>query len=91
MPVMGVAPMGVGMLQRFVVMGMGVPERLIGGHAVHLLRCVVVVVMGIHPRGAVPMAVGVEQILMAMPVAVLLPQEQHHASGHQASRHQQLR
>ena len=71
MPVMGITHVGVGMLQVPVKMLMGMPERLIVGLAGHLLSRVRVVVMGVVCPRAVAMAMGMEQHLMAMPVAVL--------------------
>ena len=71
MPVMRITHMGMGMLQLPVEMIMGMPERLIVGLACHLLSRVRVVVMGVVCPRAVAMAMGMEQHLMAMPVAVL--------------------
>ena len=39
----------------------------------------------------VAMPMGMEKVFMTMPVTVLLSQQRHHACGHKASGHQQLR
>lgn len=83
MAVMGVAHMGVTMLERLVAVLMGMPEGAISGEALQIGRGMVVLVMGIAITGIVAVAMGMTQPLVAMPVAVLLAQQQHHASGHQ--------
>lgn len=91
MAVMGVARMRVGMLQIPVTVLVGMPEGVITGQTQKLFRIVVVLVMGIAPEGIVAMAMGMMQDLMAMQVAVLLAQQQHHPSAHQPRRQQQGR
>ena len=79
MPVVGVAHVGMGVLQAPVAVLMGMPERAIGGLASEIFRCMGVIVVGIASMGIVAMAMGMAEHLMAMPVAVLLPQQQQHA------------
>lgn len=58
MPVMGIADVGVGMLQRRMAMLMNMPERTLAGDVRQILRRMRVVVMGIASTGivAVPMS-----------------------------------
>jgi hypothetical protein len=91
MAVMGVAHMRVGMLQLPVAVLMGMPEGVIAGLTQQLFRGVVVFVMGIGTAGIVAVAMGMAQGIVAMPVAVLLQQQQHHPSAHQPHRQQQGR
>ena len=91
MAVMGVAHMGVGMLQVPVAVLMGMPEGAVAGQTQQLFRGVVVLVMGIAMAGIMAVAMGMTQALVAMPVAVLLQQEQHYTGGHQTRRQQQRR
>ena len=91
MAVMGVAHMGVGMLQLPVAVLVGMPEGMIAGQIQQLFRGVVVLVMRIGTAGIVAVAMGMVQGVVAMPVAVLLAQQQHHPSAHQSRRQQQGR
>jgi hypothetical protein len=90
MPVMGITHVRMGMLQRPMPMLMGMPEGLISTNTFKLLGCMDVLVMGIAALRIVPMAMGMTQNVVVMPVAVLLPQQQQHTGGHQASGHEQL-
>ena len=73
MAVMGVAHMGMGVLQLLMPMRMGMPEGLIHRKACKVFGCVVMAVMGIAIARIMAMAMGMENGLMPMPVAVLLP------------------
>lgn len=75
MTVMRITHMGMGMFQLPVEMLMGMPERLIVGVAWQLVGRVRVVVMGIANAWIVAVAMGMEQHLMAMPVAVLFVEQ----------------
>ena len=86
MAVMGVAHMRVGMLQVPVAVLVGMPEGAVAGQALQVVGGVVVLVMGIAMARIVAVAMGMVQALVAMPVAVLLQQEQHHTGGHQPRR-----
>jgi len=74
MPVMGITHMGVCMLQLPVTMLMGMPEGLISSDTFQLLGLMEVLVMGITAARIVPVAMGMIQQLMAMPMAVLFLQ-----------------
>lgn len=78
MAVMGVADVRMGMLNLLVAVLMGMPEGAIGGKPLEILRRVIVLVMGINAAllstRIVPVAMGMQQGFMAMPVAVLLQQ-----------------
>ena len=78
MPVVVVASVGMGVLKTPVTVLMGMPIRAFGGLASEIFRCMGVIVVGIAAPGIVAMAMGMAEQLMAMPVAVLLPQQQHH-------------
>ena len=90
MPMVSVAHMRVGMLDLPVVVLMGMPEGAISGEPLQILGCVVMLVMGIATAllsaRIVPVAMGMQQRFMAMPVAVLLQQQEHHPSPHQPCR-----
>lgn len=90
MAVMGIADMRMGMLNLLMTMLVGMPEGPIGGEAFQILRCVIVLVMGnsmaLLSTRIMPVAMGMQQGFMAMPVAVLLQQQEHHPSTHQPSR-----
>jgi hypothetical protein len=73
MAVVGVAHVGMGVLQLLMPMRMGMPEGLIHRKACKVFGCVVVAVMGVAAARIMVMAVGVANGLMPMPVAVLLP------------------
>jgi hypothetical protein len=73
MAVMGVAHMGMGVLQLLMTMRMGMPEGLIHRKPCKVFRRVLMAVMGILAARIMVMAVGVANGLMPMPVAVLLP------------------
>ena len=92
----GVAHMRVGMLDLPVAVLMGMPEGAIGGKPLEILGCVIVLVMGIatavlSSARIVPVAMGMQQRFVTMPVAVLLPQQQDHPGAHQPRRQQQGR
>ena len=89
MAVMGVAHMRVGMRQLPVAVLMGMPEGAISGLALQIFRGVLKLVMGISTTGIVAVAMGMVHGFVAMPVAVLLAQQQHHPSAHQPRRQQQ--
>ena len=91
MAVMGVAHMRVGMLQLPVAVLMGMPEGAVTGQALQVVGGVVVLVMGIATMGIMAVAMGMAQGIVAMPVAVLLQQQQHHPSAHQPHCQQQGR
>jgi hypothetical protein len=91
MAVMGITHMGVWVFQLFVPMLMGMPEGLIGSVTLQVLGLMAMLMMGIAAMRIVPVAMGITQRLMAMPVAVLFAQQEQHTGGHQASGHQQLR
>ena len=90
MAMVSITHMRVCMLQLVVPMLMGMPEGLIGRDTFQVVGLMAVLVMGIAAAWIVPVAMGMTQRLMAMPVAVLLPQQQQYTGGHQASGHQQL-
>ena len=83
MAVVCVAHVGMGMLKLPVPVLVGMPVELIGIDSLKVFGIVAVLVMGIAAARIVPVAMGMIQQLMAMPVAVLLAQQQHHAGGHQ--------
>ena len=91
MPMVGVADVGVGVLQLAMAVLMGMPEGVIAGQTLQLFRGVIVLVVGIATAGIVAMAMGMVQASMAMPVAVLLEQQQHHSGAHQPCSQQQGR
>lgn len=74
MPVMGITDMRVCMFQLVVPMLMGMPEGLISSDTFQLLGLMEVLVMGITAARIVPVAMGMIQQLMAMPMAVLFLQ-----------------
>ena len=85
----GVAHMGVGMLQFLVAVLMSVPEGAVSRLPLQILRSVWVLMVRVAAAGIVVVAMGVQERFMAMQVAVLLPQQQRHARGHQSRRQQQ--
>ena len=91
MAVVGIADVGMGMVQLPMAMLMGVPERAIAGVIHQILRRMIVLVMGIAAAGIVLVAMGMHQPRVAMPMAVTLLQQQHHTGGHQSSGQQQRR
>lgn len=88
MAVMGVADVRMGMLNLLMTMLVGMPEGPIGGEAFQILGCVLVmgISMALLSTRIMPVAMGMQQRFMAMPVAVLLQQQEHHPSTHQPSR-----
>ncbi len=91
MAVMGIAHMRVGMLQLPVAVLMGMPEGAVGRLPLQILRSMGVLMVGVAAAGIVAVAMGMQERLMAMQVAVLLPQQQRHTGGHQSRRQQQRR
>lgn len=83
MPVVSVAHMRMGVLKLLVAMLMGMPEGAIRGMPSQILGGVGMLVMGVAVAGIVAMAMGMAQSIVAMPMAVLFPQQQHHPRAHQ--------
>jgi hypothetical protein len=91
MPVMGIAPMGMGMLQLPMPMLVGMPEGLIGSNTFEILGFVAVGVVGISAARIVAVAMGMVEPLVAMQVAGLLPQQEQHPCSHQPGGDKELR
>ena len=89
MPMVGVAHVRMAMLQLPMAVLMGMPEGVLAGQTLQLFRGVIVLVVRIATAGIVAMAMGMQQRFVAMPVAVLLAQQQHHSCAHQPRRQQQ--
>lgn len=85
----GVAHVRMAMLQLPMAVLMGMPEGVIAGQTLQLFLGVIVLVVRIATAGIVAMAMGMKQRVVAMPVAVLLEQQQHHSGAHQPRRQQQ--
>ncbi|MFN7228045.1 MAG: hypothetical protein ACK5UG_03220 [Synechococcaceae cyanobacterium] len=79
------------MLQLPVAMVMGMPKGAISRVPLQILLVVFVLVMGVAAVWIVAVAMGMVQGLMVMEVAVLLPQQQHDACGHQPRSQEQGR
>lgn len=91
MPVMGITHMAMGMLQLLMLMFMGMPEGAIDRGIDEVRLCVMVRVMGVAAARIVPVPMRMAQVVMAMPMAVLFPEQQHHSGGHQSRSHQECR
>ena len=92
MTVVGVTHMGVSMLQVSVLLLMGMPEGCIHVDVGYILWRMEMVVMGIPSVGVVQVPMGVEKNFVAVPVTVLLPQDDkgeqraHEGSGREQHR-----
>ena len=74
-PVVDIADMGMGMLRVVMAVLMGMPIRPIRSSFLQLLRGVMVEVMGIAADRVVVMAVVMDQALVPVPMAVVLPEQ----------------
>ena len=91
MAMMGIAHMRVSVLQLPVAVLMGMPEGAISRVPLQILRGVFVGVVGVAAAGLVAVAMGMQERLMTVEMAVLLTQQQRHTGGHQSRRQQQGR
>lgn len=91
MAMMGIAHMRVSVLQLPVAVLMGMPEGSIGGVPRQILGGVCVLMVGVTAAGIVAVAMGMQERLMTVEMAVLLPQQQRHAGSHQSRSQQQGR